>query len=397
MRNPRRHQVYISMAARAMTLALVLMLLAATESAQAQTFKVLYSFEGSIFSQGQFPYGNLLRDTAGNLYGTTYSGGPSDFGLVFEVNSSGESALFTFAGGPSDGAYPFAGVVEDNAGNFYGTTTAGGASGLGTVYTGDSSGRNSVIYSFAGGPKDGAYPYGGVMQDGHGHLYGTTAEGGSGLGTIFKVDVNGSPTLLHKFAGGPSDGQYPLYTSLIMDKAGNLYGVTEEGGTSGQGVVYELGKNGKFTVLHSFAGGKTDGCLPFGTPFMDTKGNLYGTTYSCGTSDEGIVWRISENGAETVLHNFAGGEKDGAQAFAGVVGDANGNLYGNTQTGGTSNLGTVYELNAKGKITVLHSFAGSDGEYPFGGLVRDAKGNLYGTTVDGGSSGVYGTVWQITK
>jgi uncharacterized repeat protein (TIGR03803 family) len=395
MTNPRQYQVYISMAARAMTFALV-MLLAATESAQAQTFKVLYSFEGSIFSQGQFPYGNLLLDTAGNLYGTTYSGGPSDFGLVFEVNSSGESALFTFAGGPSDGAYPFAGLVEDNAGNFYGTTTAGGSSGLGTVFTGDSIGRNSVLYNFAG-RTDGAYPYGGLILDAAGSLYGTTAEGGSGLGTIFKLEKSGAKTILHKFAGGPSDGQYPLYTSLIMDKAGNLYGVTEEGGTSGQGVVYELSKNGTFTVLHSFAGGKTDGCLPFGTPFMDTTGNLYGTTYSCGTSDEGIVWRVSKNRTESVLHNFAGGKKDGAQPFAGVVGDTNGNVYGNTQTGGASNLGTVYELNAKGKITVLHSFAGSDGEYPFGGLVRDAKGNLYGTTVDGGSSGVYGTVWQITK
>lgn len=396
MTNLRQHPVNISRVSLRATMALAIIIMLAPQSVQAQTFKVLYSFRGDIFYDGQFPYGNLFQDSAGNVYGTTYSGGPSDFGLVFEVNSSGESTLFTFAGGPSDGAYPFAGLVGDNAGNFYGTTTAGGTSGFGTVFTADTIGRNSVLYNFTGG-RDGAYPYGGLVLDAAGNLYGTTAEGGSGLGTIFKVDKSGAKAILHKFAGGPSDGQYPLYTSLIIDKAGSLYGVTEEGGTSGQGVIYELSKSGKFTVLHSFAGGKTDGCLPFGTPFMDTKGNLYGTTYSCGASDEGMVWRVSTSGTETVLHNFAGGEKDGARPFAGVVGDANGNLYGNTQTGGTSDFGTVYELNSKGKISVLHSFAASDGQYPFGGLVRDAKGNLYGTAVDGGSNIVYGTVWQITK
>ncbi len=256
-------------------------------------------------------------------------------------------------------------------------------------------GTETVLYSFAGGPSDGCNPYGGLIRDAAGNLYGNTSSCGAyNWGTIYKVDTAGKETVLYSFNYW-DDGASPYYSSLIMDAKGNLYGVNDEGGSFGRGTVYKLSKTGKFKVLHNFAGGTTDGCYPYGTPALDKSGNLYGTTESCGSSSEGTVWEVSKAGVETVLHNFAGGSSDGGFPLSGVIMDAKGNLYGVTESGGSSGLGTVYELNSTG-VTVLHSFAGgsSDGEFPFGGPVRDAKGNLYGTTPEGGSN--YGTVWKVT-
>ncbi len=307
--------------------------------------------------------------------------------------------LYTFTGKP-DGAEPLAGLIRDAAGNFYGTTFAGGSSDNGAVFKLSKSGAETVLYSFAGGSSDGAHPWGGLIQDGKGNFYGTTFGGGaSNWGVVFKLSKSGAETVLHTFAGGSSDGEFPMYTSLLMDKKGNLYGITEQGGGSDRGVVYKLSKRGKLTVLHSFTGGTADGCYPYGTPAMDVQGNLYGTTYKCGSSNAGIVWKVSNKGKEAVLHNFAGGSSDGAYPYAGVMMDAKGNFYGDTAYGGSGNCssgcGTVYELNKKGTLTRLESFDGSDGQYPVGGLVQDAKGNLYGTAYIGGSD-LYGTVWKLT-
>jgi uncharacterized repeat protein (TIGR03803 family) len=135
---------------------------------------------------------------------------------------------------------------------------------------------------------------------------------------------------------------------------------------------------------------------------MDEQRNLYGTTYRGGSSGYGIVWKVSRKGKETVLHSFAGGTTDGASPQAGVIRDAEGNLYGVTTAGGSgtacgkSGCGTVYKLSKNGTLTLLHSFAGSDGQYPVGSLIMDANGNLYGTAAYGGSSGYYGTVWKLT-
>jgi uncharacterized repeat protein (TIGR03803 family) len=211
---------------------------------------------------------------------------------------------------------------------------------------------------------------------------------------VFKLSKSRKETVLHSFTGGSSDGAYPYFTGLFMDPKGNLYGVTYDGGASSKGVVYKLRKSGAFTLLHSFAGGKTDGCYATGAPAMDTTGNLYGTTHACGSSNLGIVWKLSEKGAETVLHNF--GPSDAEYPFAGVIMDANGNLYGETSFGGPYGAGTVFELNQMGTLTLLHSFlSSSDGAVPEGGLIRDVQGNFYGTAFYGGSDG-YGTVWKLT-
>jgi uncharacterized repeat protein (TIGR03803 family) len=371
-----------------------------TQSAQAQTFKVLYNFTGS--TDGATPYAPLVRDSAGNLYGTTEAGGASGAGTVFKVSKSGkETVLYSFTGGV-DGANPFAGLLQDAADNLYGVTAYGGTSGVGTVFKLSKGGKETVLHNFAGGTADGCYPFGGLLRDTAGNLYGTTEDcGASGIGTVFKLSKTGEETILHSFAGGTSDGEFPSFTTLLMDANDNLYGVAEQGGAYNLGVVYKLSKAGKLTVLHSFEGGTGDGCDAFGTPAMDAAGNLYGTANACGSSEVGIVWKVSKKGKETVLHNFTAGPSDGAEPIAGVIMDAEGNLYGDTYQGGSANLGTVYKLNTKGKVTLLHTFTGPGGSYPYSGVLREASGNIYGTTIYGGSgtkcNNGCGTVWQITK
>jgi uncharacterized repeat protein (TIGR03803 family) len=177
-----------------------------------------------------------------------------------------------------------------------------------------------------------------------------------------------------------------------MDSSGNLYGVTSAGGASNNGVLYKLGKNGTFTVLHSFAGGTTDGCGPGGTVVRDTAGNLYGTS-GCGGNNYGTIWKVNKKGKETILHNFAGGTLDGCGPPAGVTRDAKGNLYGVTYGCGAHGFGALYELSASGKLTLLHSFDGSDGDGPVGEVLRTTQGTLFGTTQGGGNG--YGTVWSF--
>jgi uncharacterized repeat protein (TIGR03803 family) len=379
--------------------------LVAAQSAPSRTFKVLYAFQG--LSDGGEPYAGLVRDAAGNLYGTAISSGAFGWGVVFKLRTHGaETVLHSFGDGSTDGRTPYAGLVRDKAGNLYGTTYEGGGigcvDGCGTVFKLDTTGTETVLHSFAGGTTDGCFPYAGLLLDSAGNLYETTqACGASSNGIVFKVSKSGKLTILHNFAGGTNDGANPLYGSLIMDTKGALYGVAQYGGTSNEGVVYKLSKSGALRVLHSFAGGTADGCNPYGTPAMDSLGNLYGTAVACGSSNMGIVWKVSKRGTERVLHNFAGGTKDGGQPIAGVVLDTNGNLYGDTQYGGGTGCfgvgcGTVYKLTKSGALTLLHAFTGSEGAFPFGGVIRDVKGNVYGTAFLGGSPD-WGTVWEIAQ
>ena len=376
----------------------------AAQSAPARTFKVLYTFQG--LSDGGEPYAGLVRDPAGNLYGTAISSGAFGWGVVFKVDPSGtETVLHSFGDGSTDGRTPYAGLVRDKAGNLYGTTYEGGGigcvDGCGTVFKVDTTGKETVLHSFAGGTTDGCFPYAGLLLKA-GYLYGTTqACGASSYGTVFRLSKSGKETILHDFAGGTRDGANPLYASLLTDTTGALYGVAQYGGTVNQGVVYKLSQSGALRVLHSFAGGTKDGCNPDGTPAMDTLGNLYGTAVACGSSNMGIVWKVSKRGTEKVLHNFAGGAKDGGQPIAGVTLDAYGNLYGDTQYGGgtgcfSTGCGTVYKVSPTGRLTLLHIFEGSEGALPLGGVIRDNKGNLYSTAFLGGSPD-WGTVWQITQ
>jgi uncharacterized repeat protein (TIGR03803 family) len=363
----------------------------AAQSAQAQTFTMLHSFTST--PDGASPTAPVI-DVAGNFYGTTTEGGTFNRGTIFKVNTKGkEVVLRNFTGGPK-GGQPGAGLVLDSAGNFYGSTSAGGTSNSGTVFKLDTTGQEIVLYSFCSVALcvDGAFPLAGVVVDSAGNLYGTTNEGGTYEGTVFKVDTAGTETVLHNFTAG-TDGAFPV-AGVVVDLAGNLYGTTAVGGTSNYGTVFKVDTSGTETVLYSFAGG-ADGAYPVGGLVQDEKGNLYGTTYAGGAAGGGTVFKLNTKGTETVLHSFTGGtDGDGPNGL--LARDAKGNLYGTTQFGGSFGVGTAFEVTAGGKETVLHTFTGgSDGGQPHGGLVMDTKGNLYGTTEDYGSGG-YGTVFKLT-
>jgi uncharacterized repeat protein (TIGR03803 family) len=400
----------------ALVLAVVLMLAStATQSAQAQTFTVLYNFTGG--ADGGGSDSGLVRDAQGNLYGSTVHGGNltacnDGCGVIFKVNSKQETVLYPFTGG-SDGAYPGSTPVLAASGNLYGTTNQGGSANLGTVFKLSKNGKETVLHSFTGYP-DGEYPtYAGLLLDGSGSFYGTTQYGGAaGFGVVYKLDKAGKETILHSFSGyAGSDGQYPI-SGLVEDTSGNLYGTTEEGGTGcgspGCGTVYKVNKTtGKETVLYSFTG-PPDGVGPYlGNLVMDRSGNLYGTTYGGGKNGTpgGTVFELSKGGHETVLYSFCSesGCSDGASPYGSLIMDRSGNFYGTTTAGGTEacnpTCGTVFKLSKKGKETVLHSFDLSDGAFPFPTLTADSHGNYYATTNSGGSHGTYnffGVVFEIT-
>jgi uncharacterized repeat protein (TIGR03803 family) len=205
------------------------------------TETVLYSFTGG--ADGGNPEAGVIRDSAGNLYGTTPFGGVSGVcyagcGVVFKLDTSGtETVLYSFTGG-ADGGSPNAGVIRDSAGNLYGTTPIGGASGYGVVFKLDTTGTETALYSFTGG-ADGGYPAAGVIQASAGNLYGTTQAGGvSGSGVVFKLDPAGAETVLYSFTGG-ADGGAP-FAGLIRNSAGNLYGTAIGGGINNHGVVFRI-------------------------------------------------------------------------------------------------------------------------------------------------------------
>ncbi|MGC9946834.1 MAG: choice-of-anchor tandem repeat GloVer-containing protein [Bryobacteraceae bacterium] len=340
----------------------------------------LYSFPNS--AQGH-PAAGLVFDSAGNLYGTTEGLYPTYAGMVYKLNPAGqETTLYAFTGG-ADGAEAMSALVLDPEGNLYGTTYAGGPAKLGTVYEVSSTGQETVLYAFLGA-LDGALPSAGVIADPEGNLYGTTAYGGTfNAGTVFKVDPSGHQTILYNFAGG-TDAAYPS-APVTRDADGNLYGTTTNGGAANYGTVYKLDTTGHETVLYSFTGG-TDGGAPYASVVLDPAGNLYGTAVIGGAHDAGVVFKVDPAGQETVLYAFTG-FGDGYQPYGGVIRDSAGNLYGTAGGNGGigSPLGVVYKLDPSGQQTVLYGFqGGTDGADPRAGLFRDAEGNLYGTTYSGG-------------
>jgi uncharacterized repeat protein (TIGR03803 family) len=376
-------------------------------------FAVLYTFcSQPNCTDGGYPKSALIKDKAGNLYGTTSGGGVyGSYGTVFKLAPDGtETVLHAFAG--ADGAGPDAGLLMDKAGDLYSTTSEGGGAGCyggngcGIVFELAPDGTETVLHAFTG--ADGANPYAGVIRDKAGNLYGTTWEGGAcdeqyGCGTAFKLSTDGIETVLYEFTDG-NDGGYP-FGGLIKDKEGNLFGTTESGGSGtgcpgsvGCGTVFKLARNGAETVLYAFNGG-SDGLEPLAGLIMDKAGNLFGTTAygggtGCGGAGCGTVFKLAPNGAESVLHAFVG--SDGANPFAGLIMDEKGNLYGTTYSGGAAGDGTVFKLKPDGTETVLHFFAGWDGAVPGAALLMDKKGNLYGTTEYGGTNDV-GIVFELKK
>lgn len=422
--------------------ALLTCFLASSASAQPRE-RVILSFN---LTNGNLPNAGLLSDSLGNLYGTTsFNGGKYGFGNVFELTPTGngtwtETVLHDFTGGV-DGAWPFSTLISDGSGNLYGTASGGGqgqcfnsGQGCGLVFklSRNASGwAETVLYDFVPGQTKGVVPTAGLVFDKAGNLYGTTwAPGvlvdrhrsrvgshntfwgcnnpGCG-GTVYELSPTNNgwkETDLYAFTGA-NDGA-ASQASVIFDRAGNLYGTTAYGGTTGCtngygcGVVFKLTPaNGgwKERVLHQFTGA-TDGAYPVGN-LIERAGVLYSTTSSGGAFRNGTVFSLSPQAhglwAETVLHSFSGGA-DGGAPLATVVADDEGNLYGTTNQGGTF-WGVVYELKARAawSETVLHTFGGSgDAENPAAPVIFGRLGHLYGTSQSGGSFQIHGAVFEVS-
>ncbi len=320
------------------------------------TFTLLHSFTDD--SDGGGPLAGVIRDAAGNLYGTTnYGPGGSGVGTVFKLNPANkETVLHAFTGAP-DGASPSAPVVRDAAGNLYGTTQGGGGAGNdGVVFEWNANtGKETILHSFTGG-VDGANPGAGLLLDQAGRaLYGETIQGGnstcsgnfnSGCGTAFKLTASGMEN--YDFPGAGQQGEEPL-GGLIRDAEGNFYGTTYYGGAEGYGSVFKIDAAGKETVLYSFTA-QADGAWPSAGLVLDAAGNLYGTTYergnlSCnGGGGCGTLFEITSGGKFTVVHTFMGEPSDGNGPAATLLRDSAGNLYGTTVSGGTDNNGVVFKL-----------------------------------------------------
>jgi uncharacterized repeat protein (TIGR03803 family) len=398
------------------SVALLLTSIVVATEAQAQNFKVLHTFNGA---NGANPAAVLVRDAAGNLYGTTSMGGigtcnRNSCGTAFKLDKTGKQIwLHRFNG--TNGAGPQGGLLRDAAGNLFGTTVGGGTvsnncggGGCGVVFKLDGAGKETVLYKFTGTP-DGWGPGGSLAKDAAGNLYGTTGLGGAGdEGAAFKIDSTGKESVFFSFGfrtaaslAGPRGG-------VILDSAGNLYGTTDGDQNLIYGTAYKLNPTThRVTVLHTFGTLANDGEYPDGLIF-DPHGNLYGTAFEggkatncfeldvCGTIFE--LSQVSGHWTEKVLYSFCSrpGCADGSQPVGTLVRDAAGNMYGTTADG-ASGYGTVFKLDTGRHLTVLYTFTGgSDGATPSAGLVRDTSGNLYGTTMnDGDAVCKCGTVFEI--
>jgi len=335
-----------------------------------------------------------------------------------------EKLLHSFNG--TSGLQP-AGLSMDPAGNLWGVTAEGGVGcpgsqpGCGTVFelTPISGGwKPKVIYAFKGG-TDGALPWGNLAFDGLGNVYGTTVIGGSrtcACGTVFELTPQSGgykEAVLYRFAG-INDGSGPV-GGPVLDAAGNIYGTTSGGGTSGWGTVFKLSLNGGTwteSILHSFTA-NPDGAGPSGSMVFDPQGNLYGSTPGGGTghcsgtpAGCGTVFQLSPSSGggwtESVLYEFQTGNDGGGPIS--VIVSATGTLYGTTTFGGgtgcSQGCGTVFQLSPNGAggwtETVIRTFSNSAaGQGPLAGVVLGSNGSLYGTTISGGLFG-WGNAFELT-
>lgn len=361
-----------------------------------------YPFNGA---DGAYPFGGLVADAIGNLYGASLNGGSANLGVIYELSPAAggavESVLYNFAGSSmnADGAYPLGDLIFDAAGNLYGTTSAGGASNNGTIFELSPPSQpggiwmETVLYNFTGG-VDGAEPKAGLVMAPGGSLYGTTSAGGdSGQGTAFQFDTDLNLTVLHSFGGYPSDGSQPV-APLIFDTEGNLYGTTNAGGTYDGGTVFELSLSTKGTwaetIFHAF-GIEGDGVNPQSGLTIGQSGVLVGTTIGGGTGGQacGTVFALGPPPVQQykILFSF-NLLSDGCNVLGNLIEGPGGVLYGTTQFGGPSpGMGTVFELvdSDPGTWTenILFTFNGEGGEIPSAGVIINGK-SLYGTTVHGG-------------
>jgi len=373
---------------------LALAAFAADVQAKTWTYTLVHHFSGAP-DDGSYPNSEVAFDDTGNLYGTTYIGGSNGTGAIYRITQDGTETVAHSFGDGSDGENPNGGIsIDRGTGDLYGTTNSGGPTGCcGVVWKLATDGTFSVLHVFEK-VGDGKYPNGRLIRDERGNLYGVTKLGGAnGDGTIYRISAKGRFASLYSFGG--NDGAYPV-GGLERDRAGSLYGATEQGGNDGVGTVFRLARDGTLTTQYSFAGDGRDGDYPEGGVQRDGEGNLFGTTHYGGRYGEGVLFELGQDGKYTILHSF-GRTADGAYPYGDLLLTPEGTLYGTTPQGGAQPAcGTVYELKPGKRERVFYNFTCANGSgNPSVGLVR-YKGSLYGVATSAGSDDP-GVVFGLTK
>jgi uncharacterized repeat protein (TIGR03803 family) len=343
------------------------------------------------YANGASPYGKVAFDSNGNLFGTTYNGGAFNNGTVYEI-ANGSKTLTTLASfAKTNGANPRTGVTVDSRGNLFGTTLAGGDSNNGTFYE-IAKGTTSIHSIASFDYTNGKFPVAGVTFDSSGNLFGTTENGGTyGYGTVYEI-AQGTTAIEALDSFGVSNGAVP-FGNITLDDSGNLFGTTSQGGNSNNGVVFEVARGSKTIIpLASFT--DATGTTSHAGFTLDANGNLFGTAEMGGTTRNGTIFEIVKgSGVIKTFASFNG--MNGSSPEDSVTFDAAGNLFGTTRLGGATGYGVVFEIaSGTSQITVLDSFNTANGSIPIGGVTFDSSGNLFGTTVLGGASGA-GTVYEI--
>jgi uncharacterized repeat protein (TIGR03803 family) len=394
---------------------------AAAMALPAQTFTTLESFDGT---NGAGPaWGALLQGLNGSLYGTTLLGGTSG-GTVFTISRT--NAFTSLTSNLDGGSQPFSGLVLAPSGELYSTTYFGGPHSAGEVFKMSASGAATALYGFCPSPQtncpDGENPVGALVLATNGDLYGTATFGGAnGSGTVFKLTLSGTYTTLYSFCSQANcaDGSQPE-GGLMQANNGRIYGTANGGGTGQGGTVFEITPGGTLGIVHEFCSltNCADGTSPIGGPIQGTDGNLYGTTVFGGTlpggqSGSGTIYKIDPTtGGLTTLYVFCSQPycTDGEFPFGALVEGTDGNFYGTTESGGAANAGgsysltagTVFRITPEGVLTTLHSFCTQsgcpDGFDPEGTLAQSTNGSFYGATCGGACGGTSGdgTVFELS-
>jgi uncharacterized repeat protein (TIGR03803 family) len=368
----------------------------------AGTFTPVMSFMGGY--DGNDPTTPLVQVPSGIFYGTTYQGGKAGDGVIFEVTTNGVlTPIYSFTNG-LDGAFPAAGLTYGIDGNLYGTSFTGGAYNSGVLFKMTPGvGTLTVLNSFTNF-SSAVRPMGRLVQGTNGNFYGTTSGGGFpgypyfGTGTVFEMAPEGELTELYPFTNGV-DGGNPE-AGLVQGADGNFYGTTTSGGiprtdrpVNTFGTIYKITPRGAFTPLYTFTNG-ADGAYPHCQLIQWSDGNFYGTAPSGGSNGYGTIFEITPSGSFTPLYSFTNGI-DGATPDAGLVPGPGGNLYGTASSGGTYGMGTIFEFTTNRNLTPLYSFMGTnDGELPVAPLALGSDGNFYGTASLGGEADA-GTVFKV--
>ena len=376
------------------TVLVAALLLCAAALAPAQTVTTVYNFVGGKNS-GETPwYVTLVQGTNGSLYGTTYNGGASGKGTVFSVTTSGtQTLLYSFKGSPSDGANPTGGLTLGADGNFYGTTQQGGTGSQGVVFKMTTAGVITILHNF-NAAVDGAFPWGPPILASDGNFYGATSGGGSkGNGIVYQITSSGAFTTIYKFDG--THGFAPI-ASPTQGTDGYLYIPASQGGTSFCGTIVQMTTAGVINNTYDFPCG-SGGAFPIGPLVQASNGNFYSTTQDGGTNGEGTIYQVTTDLAVTVLHSFGATFGDGTFPSAGLLLATDGNYYGSASDGGTYGDGILFNTTTSGTYTDLYSFNNTTNltqMSPLSPPVQDTNGILYGVTEFGGPSND-GTVYSL--